>query len=135
MVEGLLHRGPGVWGTVVSEDDTGLPDTPDGGGFLAVVPADRLDNVLALAGADYPADQIAYIGFGLDRATVDAWGGVLVEVHGDGDFKVPLQGDALVCRLPEQHADYVRGCARVSLPERGEARASHGEGGFHFSVE
>jgi hypothetical protein len=134
-VDSLLHRGPGVWGTVVSVDDTGLADSPAGGGWLAAVPAHRLDDLLALAGEAYPADQLAYVGLGLDRGTVVQWGGVLAEVDGGGDFRLPVEGNVVVCRLPSEEATYAQGCDLVRLPERGRARASLGEGGFHFWME
>jgi hypothetical protein len=134
-VDSLLHRGPGVWGTVVSFDDTGLPDSPVGGGWLAAVPAHRLDDLLALAGEAYPPDQLAYVGLRLDRGTVVEWGGVMAEVDGGGDFRLPVDGNVVVCRFPAEEATYAQGCDLVRLPERGRARASLGEGGFHFWME
>ena len=129
--------GDGVRGLVVSVDDTGLSDSPLEGGWIAAVPGDRLDQLLARAGLDGEgaAPRLAYEGFALDDAAVADLGATLVPVGYRGRFTLRVTGPQVLCRVHAYAGErYVRGCQELTLPSDGRIRASVGEAGFRVGV-
>lgn len=129
--------GDGVRGLVVSVDDTGLSDSPSEGGWIAVVPGDRVDRLLARAGLDGEdvAARLAHEGFALDDAAVSDLRATLVPVGYRGRFSLQATGAQVLCRVHGYAgARYVRGCQELTLPSDGRIRASVGEAGFRVAV-
>jgi hypothetical protein len=111
-------------------DDTGRPDVADGGGWVALVPADRADDLWDAAGAA-PTDDLRYAGVPLTRAQVESVGGVAEPVSEDGDFELGLTGRVLLCRVPGgEEPSSTRGCAVVDLAEDDGIEITWGEGGL-----
>jgi hypothetical protein len=129
--------GDGLRGLVVSVDDTGLSDSPSEGGWIAVVPGDRLGRLLARAGLDGEGavSHLAYEGFAVDDAAVADLGATLVPVGYRGRFTLHATGAQVLCRVHAYAgARYVRGCQVLTLPSDGRIRASVGEAGFRVGV-
>jgi hypothetical protein len=126
VLAGLLAGCGGSAGSARLVDDTGLADRDDGGGWVALVPADRADELWDAAGAR-PTDDLRYATVALTRDQVESVGGVAEPVSSDGDFEVGLSGEVLMCRVPE---DATRGCAVVDLVEGEPVEITWGEGGF-----
>ena len=129
--------GDGVRGLVVSVDDTGLSDSPSEGGWIAVVPGDRLDRLLTRAGlgGEDAASRLAHEGFAVDDAAVADLGATLVPVGYRGRFTLQATGAQVLCRVHAYAgARYVRGCQGLTLPPDGRIRASVGEAGFRVGV-
>jgi hypothetical protein len=127
----------GLRGLVVSVDDTGLSDSPSEGGWIAVVPGDRLGRLLARAGLDGEdaVSHLAYEGFAVDDAAVADLGATLVPVGYRGRFTLHATGAQVLCRVHAYAgARYVRGCQVLTLPSDGRIRASMGEAGFRVGV-
>ena len=126
---GLLAACGGSGGSARLVDDTGRPDVEDGGGWVALVPAARSDDLWEAAGAR-PADELRYATVPLTREVVESVGGVAATVSDDGDFDLGLTGEVLVCRVPADDGA-TRGCAVVDLAEDDELAVTSGEGGFY----
>ena len=127
---GLLAAcGSGSGGTARLVDDTGLPDVEDGGGWVALVPAERIDDLWDATGVR-PTDDLRYAAVPLSREQVESVGGVAETVSEDGDFELGLTGELLVCRIPADEAA-TRGCALVDLAEGEDLAVTSGEGGFY----
>jgi hypothetical protein len=131
---------------MVGVDDTGLPDHADGGGWVAAIPAEHLDALLDRAARDDwrpPVTHLPYVRLPLDEETVGSWGGEVAAVDARGRFTIgrdesgepPVTGAAILCRLVEgTEVVITRGCAELTLPERGTLRATWGEAGFHVGL-
>lgn len=126
-------------GTVVAISDvSGIPDRPDPDGWVAALPTDALDDVLALAGEGTPERELRYSRFTLPVETVDEFGGTLAEVDGSGRFRLDAAGEHLVCRLSESRWNGsvgAAGCVRAELPAGGVVRVTNGEAGLAVEVE
>ena len=109
-------------------DDTGRPDVDDGGGWVALVPADRIDDLWQAAGAR-PTDDLRYAAVPLTRDQVESVGGVAETVSDDGDFELGLTGEVLLCRVPAD-GTATRGCVVVDLAEGDGIEITSGEGGL-----
>ena len=120
----------GLVGRSVLADDTGRGDATDGGGWMLVVPAERVADLWRAVGRP---DDLRRAAFTIDRAGAEAVGGALVEVDGGGDYALDAEGRSLLCRLPAQGS--TRGCAEIDLPASGSVVSSFGEGGFVAWVE
>ena len=94
-------------------DDTGLSDSADGGGWVALVPTERAQDLWSAAGAS-PGDDLRHAAVPLTRALVESVGGLARTVSDGGDFELGLTGPVLVCRMPEG-ASRTRGCAASSV--------------------
>ncbi len=129
----------GIAGTIVSTDDTGLPASPEGGGWIVAIPAERTEDVVALARKGHKgltARDLPYSGFVLDDATAKKWKVVLAEVDDEGRFTMAVTGPHLFCRVEAGHTGKRRagGCDDVSPPAGGTVRATVGEGGFRIGL-
>ena len=144
MASGCGVRAPeppanGIAGTIVRTDDTGLPDSPVGGGWIVAIPAEHIEEVLDLArrrSRGITARDLPYAGFTLDDRTAKAWGARLAEVDDDGRFTMVVTGPHLFCRVKEGTTcqRLARGCDDVSPPAGGTVRASVGEAGFRVGL-
>jgi predicted small lipoprotein YifL len=111
-------------------DDTGRPDVPDGGGWVALVPADRIADLWEAAGAD-PGDDLTHASVPVTRDQVEAVGGLAQAVSETGDFELGLTGPVVVCRVPgEGEASSTRGCAEVELTADSRLQITWGEAGL-----
>lgn len=129
----------GIAGTIVGTDDTGLPDSPSGGGWIVAIPAEHIEDVVTVARKrhkDLRLRDLPYAGFVLDDRTVKTWGAVLAEVDDDGRFTMVVTGPHLFCRVREGDTGQrlARGCDDVSPPAGGTVRATVGEAGFHIGL-
>ena len=111
-------------------DDTGLPDSADGGGWVALVPADRAQDLWSAAGVP-PGDDLRHAAVPLTRELVEAVGGVARTVSEDGDFELGLTGRVLVCRVPADAAR-TRGCGETEIVDGEGLVLTWGEGGLGF---
>ena len=109
-------------------DDTGLSDSADGGGWVALVPAERAQDLWSAAGAS-PGDDLRHAAVPLTRALVESVGGLARTVSDGGDFELGLTGPVLVCRMPEG-ASRTRGCAETELVDGDSLVLTWGEGGL-----
>ena len=126
----LSACGSGSGGSARLIDDTGRPDVSDGGGWVALVPADRAADLWEVAGAA-PTDDLRYAGVPLTRAQVESVGGVAEPVSEDGDFELGLTGRVLLCRVPgDEEPSSTRGCAEVDVAEGDGLEITWGEGGL-----
>lgn len=121
----------GLSGRSVLVDDTGRDDSPDGGGWVLALPADRAADLWSAVGGR--PDDLRHARFPVDEATAEDVGGVLVEVSDDGEYSLEDAGPTLLCRVPPEGSAY--GCAEIDLPATGEVVTSFGEGGFSAQVE
>ena len=129
----------GVAGTIVSTDDTGLPDSPAGGGWIVAIPAEHIEDVVTLARKGrkgFTSRDLPYSGFVLDQKTVRKWGAVLAEVDDKGRFTLEATGPHLLCRVEATRTGkrLTGGCDDVSLPAGGTVRATVGEAGFRAGL-
>jgi hypothetical protein len=129
----------GIAGTIVSTDDTGLPDSPSGGGWIVAIPAEHTEDVVTVARKrhkDLRLRDLPHAGFVLDDRTVKTWGAVLAEVDDDGRFTMVVTGPHLFCRVEEGNTGkrLARGCDDVSPPAGGTVRATVGEAGFRVGL-
>ena len=128
---GATSGGPA--GSARLVDDTGRDDVPDGGGWVALIPADRVAEVWQAAGSD-PGADLTYAAVTVTSAQVEAVGGLTRPVSEDGSFELGLTGPVVVCRVPgELESGSTRGCARVQLDEDSRIEISWGEAGFRVS--
>ena len=109
-------------------DDTGLSDSADGGGWVALVPAERAQDLWSAAGAS-PGDDLRHAAVPLTRALVESVGGLARTVSDGGDFELGLTGRVLVCRVPGDAAE-TRGCGETELVEGEGLVLTWGEGGL-----
>jgi hypothetical protein len=129
----------GVAGTIVSTDDTGLPDSPDGGGWIVAIPAEHIEEVVALArkgNRGFSDSDLPYTRFVLVDASAKKWGVAVAAVDDKGRFTLEVTGPHLLCRAVETRAGkrLTGGCDDVSLPAGGTVRATVGEGGFRAGL-
>ena len=129
----------GIAGTIVSTDDTGLPDSPDGGGWIVAIPAEHRDDVVTLARKGrkgFTSRDLPYSGFVIDEKTARKWGAVFAEVDDKGRFTMVVTGPHLFCRVEEGRTGrrLAGGCDDVSPPAGGTVRATVGEAGFRVGL-
>jgi predicted small lipoprotein YifL len=114
-------------------DDAGRPEVPDGGGWVALVPAGRIAELWEAAGTD-PGKDLTYASVPVTKDQVEAVGGVARTVSEAGEFELGLTGPVVVCRIPgEGDASSTRGCAEVELTEGSSLEISWGEAGLRVS--
>jgi hypothetical protein len=112
-------------------DDTGRPDVADGGGWVALVPAERTQDLWDAVGAA-PDDDLRHAAVPLTRELVESVGGLARTVSEDGDFALGLTGRVLVCRVPGD-SGATRGCGGTELAEGDGLVLTWGEGGLGFA--
>jgi hypothetical protein len=113
-------------------DDTGRPDVADGGGWVALVPAERAQELWEAAGAA-PGDDLRHAAVPLTRELVESVDGLARTVSEDGDFELGMTGRVLVCRVPGDAAA-TRGCGETELAEGEGLVLTWGEGGLGFDT-
>jgi hypothetical protein len=133
----LAACGPGAPGAGEGSarlvDDTGRPDVPDGGGWVALVPAERAQDLWDAAGSA-PGDDLGAAAVPLTRELVESVGGLARTVSEDGDFELGLTGSVLVCRVPgDGDTGTTRGCATTGLTADESLVVTWGEGGLGFA--
>lgn len=130
----LAGCGPGApsagEGSARLVDDTGRPDVADGGGWVALVPMERAQDLWDAAGVA-PDDDLRHAVVPLTRELVESVGGLARTVSEDGDFELGLTGALLVCRVPADAAR-TRGCGETEIDEDDGLVVTWGEGGLGF---
>jgi hypothetical protein len=127
---GGVGAADGLKGRSVLTDDTGRGDVSDSGGWMLVMPAERISDLRAAVGEP---EDLGRASFTIDRDAAEGAGGALVEVDGDGDYALEASGPTLLCRLPAEGS--ARGCAEIDLPAAGTVVTAFGEGGFAAWME
>ncbi|WP_225753068.1 hypothetical protein [Actinotalea sp. Marseille-Q4924] len=124
----------GVVGTVWSVSDvSGTRDTRVPEGWVVALPAERLRDLLDVAGDGHMERDLPYLQLTVPAGTLDTLGGTVVEVDGRGRFRVDVTGDTVLCRLPEHPSGRpttLRGCDRADLAGGTVVRMTWGEGGL-----
>lgn len=114
-------------------DDTGRPQVPDGGGWVALVPAGRIAELWEAAGTD-PGEDLTYAAVPMTRDQVEAVGGVARTVSDAGEFDLGPTGPVVVCRIPgDGEASSTRGCAQVELTDDSRLTITWGEAGLRVA--
>jgi hypothetical protein len=135
---GGAPEGAGLSGTVRAVSDVeGLPELTQGGGWVVAVPLEAVDGLWTEEGvAELPDRELPHLWTPLSRTAVEAAGGSVAQVDGDGRFRLEAgPGERLVCLLVEAAGtEQTRGCRRVDLPESGELRLKTGEGGLQATL-
>jgi hypothetical protein len=92
------------------------------GGWVAVLTPDQAAAFLAAAGTDQPAPEgLPYLNARVRHEGVTDAGGALAPVDDQGRFTTTARGAQVLCVLREvpNQPDVLRGCASLTLPERG----------------
>lgn len=133
---GACSSGPdGIEGEVRST--TSGKDRPVAGDWVAVLDEDSARAWWGLSGMDPPsAAELPYLDNPVRHDDVHQAGGALVEVDGDGRFRLDAPGVRIVCRVVSlAQVDRLGGCARLDLPADGKLRLTVTKDGLRSSVE
>ena len=130
--------GPGLAGTIVARDDTGLGDQPIDAGTIVAVPAAQAGALWALADLGEAPGDVRHLGADVTQDALVDLGATRAAITPEGRFRLDAPaGPAVVCWADPTTAEgtmRLRGCYDVDLPASGELEASWSEGGFGVSV-
>ena len=105
-------------GTLRTADAKGKDGAPMAGGWIAVLTADQVADLLAQSGIDQPSTRgLAFVAGRVRHEAIAETGGTLLPVDDGGKFTTTVTGPRQLCVLRElPQVDVLRGCAVVDLP-------------------